>query len=141
MARPMKLDDWHYEAAQYMARNGSSLKETVTELRKELTSEECHLLLRRATFQKILWEARHRYFTELGRDPSYSKDAAIGKLIDLSQKLEESGEFDKAAEVVLKVAKIQGWVGPESTVSVFGELSQRDLDAIREKVAPKQKVQ
>jgi len=30
-----------------------------------------------------------------------------------------------------------GWVGPESTVSVFGELSQRDLDAIRQQVTPK----
>lgn len=117
-----------------MAMNGSSLKEALTELGIEKTSEDCKILLKSANFQKILWEARHRYFTGLGRDPNYNKDAAIGKLISLAQKLEESGEFDKAAEVVLKVAKIQGWVGPESTVSVFGELSQKDLDAIRESV-------
>lgn len=55
-------------------------------------------------------------------------------MINLSQKLEDEGEHDKAAEVLFKIAKMTGWVGPESTVSVFGELSQRDLDAIRTKL-------
>jgi len=51
-----------------------------------------------------------------------------------SQKLEEEGEYDKAAEVLLKIAKIRGWVGPENQVSIFGELSQSDLDGIRKKI-------
>lgn len=118
-----------------MARSGCSLKQAVTEMGLEVSSEECHVLMSRIAFQKLLWQERHRHNTDLGRDPNYNKDTAIGKLIALSQKLEEEGEFDKAAEVILKIAKLQGWVGPESTVSVFGELSQKDLDAIREQVA------
>lgn len=141
MTKPYKLADWMMEAAQLMARSGLSLKQSVDELGIEVTSEECHSLINKVSFQKILWEARHRYFHEMGRDPNYTKDSAIGKLLALSQKLEESGEFDKAAEVVLKVAKINGWVGPDSTVSIFGELSQKDLDQIREKVAKKPTVQ
>ena len=137
MGRPHKTEDWHFEAAKMMAETGCSLKQAVAELDQNVTTEECALLVRRAFFQKLLWEARHRYFAQLGSDPNYTKDTAIGKLIALAQKLEEEGAHDKAAEVIFKIAKMTGWVGPESTVSVFGELSQRDLDAIRQQVTPK----
>jgi hypothetical protein len=117
-----------------MARTGCSLREAVTELQVEIGNEEAALILRRASFLRLLWEARHRYFAELAKDPNFSQDSVIGKLIVLAQKLEESGAHDKAGEVLFKISKIKGWVGPESQVSVFGELSQRDLDAIRKKL-------
>lgn len=118
-----------------MARTGCGLKEAATILEVDVTSEECNKILRRSGFNRLLWEARHRYFSQLGSDPNFNKNTAIGKLLDLSRKLEEVGENDKAAEVLFKIAKMTGWVGPESTVSVFGELSQRDLDSIRESIS------
>jgi hypothetical protein len=133
--RPEKILDWQLEAVSLMARTGCSLKQAATELKQEITTDECNLILRRASFNRLLWEARHHYFGELGSDPNWKKIVAIGKLLVLAQKLEEEGENDKAAEVLFKAMKSEGWVGPESTVSIFGELSQRDLDAIRQKVA------
>lgn len=126
-----------------MARTGVGLRDAATELGKEVTTAEAAVVLRRASFQKILWEARHRFFSGLATDPRFNQDVVIGKLLANAQKLEEQGEFDKASEVLLKLAKVKGWVGPESQVSVFGELSQRDLDAIRQQVEsqPKAKVQ
>jgi len=100
----------------------------------DITSEECDRTLRRKSFNKLLWEHRHRYFNQLANDPHFKKDTIIGKLVSLAQKLEERGDYDKAAEAILKAAKVAGFVGPESTVSVFGELSQADLDSIRRKV-------
>ena len=141
MNRPFKTEAWMLDAANLMAMTGCSLKQAATDLDLDVTSEECNNIIRREGFQKLLQEARHKHFHDLGSDPNYSKDSAVGKLIVLSQKLEEEGSFDKAAEVVLKIAKIQGWVGPESNVSVFGELTQRDLDAIREQVVKETKVQ
>jgi hypothetical protein len=135
MSRPVKLEDWHLEAIQHMVRTGSSLQGAAMELDIVLSIEDARLLLRRASFQRLLWQERHRYFNELATDPNFRKDTAVGKLISLAQKLEEQGEYDKASEVYFKVGKMMGWVGPESTVSVFGELTQRDLDAIRDKVA------
>lgn len=122
-------------AAALMARSGLSLKQAADELEVEYNSDQCYRVLRTVAFQKILFQERARWFTELGRDPSYTKDSAVGKLLALSQKLEETGEFDKSAEVILKVAKLQGWMSPDSQINVFGELSQKDLDAIREKVS------
>ena len=134
MARPIKEEPWHLEAAQNMARTGNSLKQACTELEVEITNEDATLLLRRASFNRLLWQERHRYFRELAADPNFTQDTVIGKLMNLALKLEDEGEHDKAAEVYLKLSKIRGRVGPESQVSVFGELSQRDLDSIRKKL-------
>jgi hypothetical protein len=130
-----KLEDWMLEAAELMARTGISLSGAVTQLGLIKSIDECNVLLRRATFQRVLWESRHRFFSELGSNPNYKKESAIGKLLSLSEKLETEGKFDAAAEVVFKIAKMNGWTGPESTVNVFGDLSQKDIDNIRKKLS------
>ncbi len=131
MARPDKTDQWNLDAAEIMARTGCSLVDAVNELGLDINSDIVDAVRRRKSFNKILWEARHRYFNELANNPSFKKDTIIGKLISLGQRLEDQGDYDKAAEAILKAAKVAGFVGPESTVSVFGELSQADLDSIR----------
>jgi hypothetical protein len=135
VARPPIVEEWHIEAVALMAQLGCGLKEAATILEVDVTSEECNKILRRSGFNRLLWEARHRYFSNLGSDPNFKKDTAIGMLLDKAKKLDEIGEFDKSAEVLFKIAKMTGWVGPESTISVFGELSQRDMDTIRTKIA------
>src|ERR1700676_3533465 len=131
MAR-LEKSSWNIEAVELMARTGMSLTQAVAEMGLDVTSEECDKLLRSKGFNRLLWEHRHRYFSSLGKDPSFSQDVVIGRLIAQSQKLEEQGAYDKAAEVLLKIAKIRGWVGPDNQVSIFGELSQSDLDKIRD---------
>jgi hypothetical protein len=44
----------------------------------------------------------------------------------------EQGEYSQVIEGVLKVAKLEGWIGSESTVNVFGGLSQLEMDGLRE---------
>ena len=134
MGRPIKLDDWHLEAIQLMARLGCSLKQAATELEIPVTNEDCLNIMRRASFLRLLWSARHQYFAELASDPNFTIDTVVGKMVALAQKLEEEGQSDKSSEVLFKLAKIKGWMGPESQVSVFGSLSQRDLDGIRAKI-------
>jgi hypothetical protein len=134
VARPEQLEDWQLEAIEMMVRNGQSLKQAAMDLGKEVTSVECENILRRRSFNRALWEARHRYFANLGNSPNFKKETVIGKLLALAQKLEDEGKHDKAADSLFKAAKIAGFVGPESTVSVFGELSQRDLEALRETI-------
>lgn len=130
-----KIEDWQNEAIELMVRTGMSFKQAATELNKVITVEECNVILRRATFQRLLWEARHRFFSELGANPNFRKETAIGKLLNLAEKLETEGKYDSAAEVIFKIAKMNGWTGPESTVNVFGDLSQKDIDSIRKKLS------
>jgi len=118
-----------------MARTGASLSQAVTQMGLIKSTDECNALLRRSTFQRVLWEARHRFFNEIGTNPNFKKETAIGRLLTLAQKLEVEGKFDAAAEVVFKIAKMNGWTGPESTVNVFGDLSQKDIDSIRKKLS------
>jgi hypothetical protein len=134
MGRQEKLENWLIEAAEVMARNGVSLHEAAGILGVTVESDYCDTVLKRKSFNRLLWESRHRYFNQLANDPNFKKDTIIGKLVSLAQKLEDQELYDKAAEALLKAAKVAGFVGPESTVSVFGELSQADLDAIRRKV-------
>lgn len=138
MSRPEKELDWHGEAIELMVRTGISLKAAAIELGQEVTSQEADVLLRRRSFNRRLWEERHRYFAQLGNSPNFKKETVIGKLLHLAQLLEDEGKADKAADSLFKAAKIAGFVGPDSTVSVFGELSAKDLDAIRETVAKRE---
>lgn len=132
--RAEKIESWVLEATELMARTGVTFLEAATELDQNITSVEAENIQRRKSFNKLLWEARHRYFNDLANNPNFKKDTIIGRLVALAQKLEDKGDYDKAAEAILKAAKVAGFVGPESTVSVFGELSQADLDAIRTKL-------
>src|SRR5690242_14126578 len=137
MSRPELEASWHAEAIEIMVRTGCSLKQAAIELGVEISREDCDILLRRRSFNRRLWEERHRYFGQLATSPNFKKETIIGKLLALAQKLEDEGEHAKASDSLFKAAKIAGFVGPESTVSVFGELSQRDLEAIRESVKAK----
>lgn len=134
MGRPDTLEDWHIDLITYMVRHGVSLKHAATELGKEITNEEAHLLLRWSSFNRRLWAERHRFHAELAKDPAFGKDSIAGKFMVQCQKLEEEGDFAKASDVLYKLAKLMGYIGPDSQVSVFGSLSQADLDEIRKKV-------
>ena len=135
MARPPKIEDWLLEAVELMAREGMSLKQAAMELGKEVSSEEAERILRRASFSRLYWEARNRFFNQLATDPSFKKESTIGQLLNLAKQLEAEGKHRDAADAIFKAAKIAGFVGPEQTVSVFGELSAKDLEAIRQKVS------
>lgn len=134
MKRATPVENWLIEAADLMARTGCTLIEAAAQLDQTVESDVCDAIVRRKSFYRLLWEARHRHFNALANDPNFKKDTVVGRLLSLSQRLEDQGEYDKAAEAILKAAKVAGFVGPESTVSVFGSLSQQDLDSIRRKV-------
>ena len=132
MARPTKVLTWEIEAAEYMGRTGSSLAEAATAVGVQVTSKELDSIERRKGFQELVREARNRHFIDLATSPTWKKDTAIGVLLADGQKLREDGSYDKASECVFKAAKMAGWVGIEGQVNVFGDLTQKDLDKIRE---------
>jgi hypothetical protein len=134
MPKAERLADWQFQAVEIMARTGCSLTEAAGLLDKVITSDEIELILKRASFQKLLYDARLRFFNSLAQNPDWKKETAIGRLISLADKMEAIGQYDKAAAAVFQAAKAAGFIGSEVAVSVFGSLSQADLDAIRRKV-------
>lgn len=132
MSRPLKLETWQIEAAEYMARTGAGLPEAATAVGVQVPSVELDRLMRRKSFQDILLESKNRFFIGLATSPTWKKDTAIGMLLADAEVLRRDGSPDKASECVFKAAKMAGWVGVEGQVNVFGELTQKDLDKIRE---------
>jgi hypothetical protein len=131
MGRPLKEELWLTEAIDSMVRNGISLKQAAAEIGHILLDADIRTLERRKSFSRLVWDARNRFHEEIGSDPKRTKDVTIGALAVAAQKLSEEGEYDKAANVLFQIAKISGWVGPEQTVNLLGELTTKQLDEAR----------
>jgi hypothetical protein len=130
----MPEEVWYQPVAEVMAREGLSLAEAATRLSVPITKENAAKLFKTKQFQTLLRVEKLRFYAEVGRNPEWSRKTAIGQLLVCIQELMSAGEFDKAAEVILKATKVEGWLGNETQVTVFNGLSQRDLEAIRTKL-------
>lgn len=128
---------WHQPVAEMMAREGITLREAATRLRVPIGTEDAGNLFRSKQFQRILRAERNRYFLEVGQDVEWRRKTAIGMLLHCVKQLMEAGEFDKAAEVILKASRVEGWLGAETQVSVFNGLNQKDIDSLRTKIKEK----
>lgn len=122
------------DAAELMVRDALGLKEALTHLGVALTTQECQNVLRRKSFQALLRTTKTRFQAEVANTPGRNKTSAIGQLQILADQLQRDGEFDKAAEVLFKLCKLENWVGEGQTVNVFGGLTQKDLDEMRAKL-------
>ena len=137
---PAKPEEpWMQPVAELMAREGITLKEAATRLKVPIGSEEAGLTFRSKLFQKILRSERNRFYAEVGSDSEWRRRTAIGMLLNCAKQLMEAGEYDKAADVVLKTARVEGWLGNEQQINVFAGLSQKDLDGMRAKLQEKAK--
>lgn len=139
MPRTPELE-WYAPVAELIAREGCTLAEAATKLRVPMTKEEAAVTFRSKTFQRLLRAERLRYYAEVGRDPEWSKKTAVGQLLHCIQELMTSGEFDKAAEVILKAAKIEGWLNPDTSITIGMGLSSKDIQDLRAKLSLKQPV-
>jgi hypothetical protein len=134
---PRKPEEpWFERVAARMVQEGKSFEQAVTEENVYMKSDEAQRHFKRASFQRCLRQARHRFHKEIAQDPERTKSTLIGQLQVCADKLMVEGNFDKAAEVLLKISKIEGWVGPDQNIQVFG-LNQSQIDAAREALKQK----
>ena len=120
-----------------MAREGITLREAATRLKVPIQTEDAANLFRTKQFQRLLRAERNRYYLEVGQDIEWRRKTAIGMLLTCVNQLMTNGEYDKAAEVILKASRVEGWLGAETAVNVFAGLSQKDLDTLRLKIKEK----
>lgn len=128
---------WFQRAAEKMVREEKNLYAVAQELELALTSRECDNLSRTKAFQRVLWDERTKYHKELANDPNRNKNSLIGNMLLAAERLMGEGKYDKAAEVLFKLARIEGYVGAESQVTVIGSLSQEDIDKAKVEVRKK----
>lgn len=137
---PRKAHDelpWFQRVAAKMVREDKSFRQACAEEGVNLRSDEAETYRQRTAFQRVLRQARHNYHFEIGADPNRTKTATLGQLQLAANKLMEGGEFQKAAEVLFKIAKIEGWVGVDSTENPFAALSAKALAELRDQLKAK----
>lgn len=117
-----------------MARSQCSLKQAVQELKVDLTAEECEYVFRRKEFQDIYLIEVNKYRADLTNSPGNNKAALIGLGYIALEALARQGEFDKVIAGIEKIGKLQGWVGPDSNVNIFGGLSAKDIAEAKERI-------
>lgn len=123
-----------------MVREGKSLFLYSNEKDLGLTQRECENTLRTKTFQEVLRTRRNVYYKEIANDPSLSRAAVKGQLVLAINKMLEKEQFDKAANAIMQLAKLEGWTSDGTNVNVFNDLTAKDFTELRKKFTPLVKV-
>jgi hypothetical protein len=129
--------DWYERACADMVRNGKTLFRWSNEHNKGLTSTECENVARTKEFQACLRAERNKLYAELAKDPTRSKNTALGQMLFAIQKLIENEQFDKAVAAITQLAKLEGWTTDSTQVSIINDISSKDIDALRQKLRDK----
>lgn len=111
-----------------MIREAKSIRAAAQDLNLAFTNEELVALENRKGFQQVLRGERHKFYKELATDPERGKLSIIGQMIQNIQRLQEEGQSEKVLEGLLKLAKVEGIVGADQTVNVFGVATPKDLE-------------
>lgn len=131
---PERSSEWWFEkAADAIIREGKTLFLFSNENDLGLTSRECENTLRTKAFQEVLRQRRNLYYKEIAMDSSLSRAAVKGQLVLAINKLLEKEQFDKAANAIMQLAKLEGWTSDGTNVNIFEGLTQKDLANLREK--------
>jgi len=140
MARPSRSEQTYYaQLAAVMVRETKTIKQAASELGMAFTNEELLALEKRKGFQEVLWAERHRFYKELATDPERGKISIIGQMIFNIQKLQDAGQAEKAIEGLLKMAKVEGYVGADQQVSVFTSVTPKDLEEAKRTIVERLK--
>ena len=127
-------DHWYQRAAALMVRTGKTLIQASAFLELGLTVRQAEAIQNEPEFAATLRGERFKFYREIYNDPNKSKAAVIGHLLDLADRLTKDKKYDKAGTVLISVAKIEGWLNDNTQIQVFGDVSAKDIGAMKEKL-------
>jgi len=140
--KPKPLEAWMLDAIQLMVRQNFSLRQAAQQHGVEITPQQADNIAGRIRFQDALEEARLTYYTEIGSNPGLTKDAVVGQIYKLAERLTADREDYKASDSLLKLAKIRGWISGEGGAQpVLANLTQADIDRLKAELKTKQEQQ
>lgn len=126
---------WYQKLCEKHVREDKPLMQCAAELELDLTAKEMAELKKDKEFSATLRAERWKFYKELAQDPNRSKSSAIGSLLFLADRLIEKGFEDKAAKIILDVAKLEGWLEDRTQINLFGDITQKDINSLREKMS------
>lgn len=129
-------EHWYEGACDAIVREGRTLFAYSNEKNLGLTTRECENVQKLKAFQEVLRTRRNVYYKEIAGDASLSRAAIKGQLVVAIGKMMENGQYDKAANAIMQLAKFEGWVSDGTNVNLFADLTAGDLAKLREKFKP-----
>src|SRR5579864_9643615 len=131
---PLYCPAWFVQAAEVMVRTSCSLKQAALEIGHPLDPDEADKVSRRRDFQEILRVEKNKFYAGIANDPTRTKSVVLGQMWHLADRLIAEGEFEKAAGVLDKLSKMEGWSGNEGNINIFSGLTARDIAEARERL-------
>lgn len=119
---------WFQDAVEAYVREGKPLRQFVVERGLEISGADCDKIFGSKRFQEALWAERAKYSAEIANTPGRDKTSLVGLTHLLIYKLIEQGDFDKAVNAIEKLAKIEGFLGADTNISVFAGLTANDIE-------------
>ncbi|CAN5950550.1 unnamed protein product [Sphagnum jensenii] len=92
-----------------IVREGRSLFAATNEMNLGMTNRECENISKTQAFQEVLRTRRNLYYKEIANDPSLTRNAVKGQLVLAINKMLEKELYDKAANAIMQLAKLEGW--------------------------------
>lgn len=131
---PRYCPAWFVQVAELMVQSGVSFLQAAVELGIKVDPDEAEATSRRKEFAEILRTEKNKYHQMIANDPTRTKSVVLGQLVLLADKLTRDGEYDKAAGVLEKLAKLEGWQGADSNVNIFAGLTAKDIAEARARI-------
>jgi len=125
---------WWKPVCDLMVRDNLPFRRAAFNCGQDLPVEEAAKIETQHAFQRCLETQRRAFYKEIGSNAGWSKRAAIGQLLMYADKLSKDGAYDKAVEAVNKACRLEGWIGGDQDIKVFGNLSAKEFDDIRTKL-------
>jgi hypothetical protein len=132
---PLYCPAWFVQAAEVMVRTSCSLKQAALEIGHPLDPDEADKVSRRRDFQEILRVEKNKFYQSIANDPTRTKSVIVGQMWFLADRLIGEGEFEKAASVLDKLAKLEGWAGNENNINIFSGLTSRDIEEAKQRLS------
>lgn len=126
---PLETEQWLTEVVDLMLSERLPFLAASTILFPErtLSPTDAAAIQRRTSFRNLLAAATRRYYAERGSPADTDKTVLVGSMMDDAKRLRDAGKPKEASEVVASAAKILGYVGADTNVNLFGEVSHADL--------------
>ena len=113
-----------------MVQNQMSFAQAVKDLKLPLEGYECDVLQKRADFKKVLRQEKYAFASDVANTPGRNKSTVVGMMMVAADNLLSEGEWEKAASVLEKIAKLEGMVNGDN-VTIFAGLTARDIEDAR----------
>jgi hypothetical protein len=92
-------------------------------------------------YQNVLDGIRFQYFANTGNNPLLTKAYAAGQTVKAIDRLMQMDQPDKIAVLVKALGDLMGWFEVKPDVPVIANLTQDDIDRLREEVKAKEATQ